>query len=326
MKFRHHLLQLLFVTLLATFVPLASAAGDPTHLTFDPGPLPFKFVAYGDMRVTDPSNHKDSDPERRRAIIDGIAHQNPKFVLISGDLVLSGGNSGDWAQYDREMKPLSDAGAIVYPALGNHEMHGDVQTALANYFQRFPQIKGNRYYSVKAGNVLVVTLDSEQDATHSPQRKWLEGVLRNDVTPDVEFVVFCLHHPPYTHFTLMMMGHEARHEEKDLATFLETRQKTTRARFLVIAGHNHNYERYEHNNVMYIVSGGGGATPYMPHRTPTDFYQGVGPTYHYCLVTMEPGKLNFEMYKLTESVGKFGWEKADNFALTVPKAQSAAGH
>lgn len=322
MKFRHLLLPIL-LSIFGSLVLGASAADSSNRLKFDPGPLPFKFVAYGDMRMTDPSNHKDSDPERRRAIVDGIAHQNPKFVLISGDLVLSGGNAADWEQYDKEMKPISDAGAIVYPALGNHDVRGDLQTALANYFQRFPQIKGNRYYSVKAGNVLVITLDSEQDAPHSQQRRWLEGVLKNDVTPDVEFVVFCLHHPPYTNFTMLMIGHEARREERDLATFLEDKQKTTRARFLVIAGHNHNYERYEHNNVMYIVSGGGGATPYMPHRKPSDFYQGEGPTYHYCLITMEPGKLNFEMYKLTETVGKFGWEKADNFALTVSAAAAA---
>jgi hypothetical protein len=117
---------------------------------------------------------------------------------------------------------------------------------------------------------------------------------------------------------MMMVGHEARHDEKDLAAYLEKKQKSARAKFLVIAGHNHNYERYEHEGVMYIVSGGGGATPYMPHRTPADFFQGVGPTYHYCLITMEAGKLNFEMYKLTETLGKFGWQKADNFALTVP--------
>ncbi len=296
----------------------ASSADNPVRLTLDPGPMPFKFVAYGDMRMTDTSNHKDSDPDRRKAIIGGIAAQHPKFVLINGDLVLSGANTSDWSEYDKEMKPIADAGATVYPVLGNHDVHGDERAALSNYFQRFPQLKESRYYSVKAGNVLVVAIDSEQDAPKSPQRQWLDRVLKNDVTRETEFVVFCLHHPPYTNFTMMMVGHEARHEEKDLAAYLENKQKSARARFLVIGGHNHNYERYEHNNVMYIVSGGGGATPYMPHRSSTDFYQGVGPTYHYCLITMEPGKLNFEMYKLTEGPGHFGWEKADNFALTVP--------
>jgi Icc-related predicted phosphoesterase len=293
------------------------AAENHVALSLDPGPLPFKFVAYGDMRMTDTANHRDSDPERRKAIIAAIAQQQAKFVLISGDLVLSGSNSSDWAEYDKEMKPILDAGATVYPALGNHDVHGDLATALGNYFQRFSELKQSRYYSVKAGNVLVVALDSEQDSPKSQQRAWLDGVLKTQVTKEIEFVVFCLHHPPYTHFTMMMVGHEARHDEKDLASYLEKKQKSSGAKFLVIAGHNHNYERYEHAGVMYIVSGGGGATPYMPHRTAADFFQGVGPTYHYCLITMEAGKLNFEMYKLTETLGKFGWQKADNFALTV---------
>ena len=195
MNFGHKFL-LAFAIALATSA--AFAAGDPVQLKFDPGPLPFKFVAYGDMRMTDPSNHKDSDPERRKAIIEGISQQHPKFVLISGDLVLSGSDSADWAEYDKEMKPIADAGAVVYPALGNHDVHGDLNTALSNYFQRFSELKESRYYTVKAGNVLVVTIDSEQDAPKSPQRKWLDRVLKNDISPETQFVVFCLHHPPYT--------------------------------------------------------------------------------------------------------------------------------
>lgn len=305
----------IFLLFFSLVLNTAAALGQ-ARLTFDPGPYPFKFVAYGDMRMTDPSNHRDSDPQRRQAIVDGIAAQHPKFVLITGDLVLNGFNTDDWAEYDKEIKPILDSGAVIYPALGNHELRGDHETALANYFRRFSELNHSRYYTVKAGNVLVVTIDSEQDNTHSPERRWLDGVLKTQVTPDIQFVVFTLHHPPYTNFGIMSVGHEARHEEKALATYLEEHQKSSRARFLVIAGHNHNYERYEHHNVMYVVSGGGGATPYIPHRNPTDFYQGVGPTYHYCLITMEAGKLNFEMYKLTDTLGKFGWEKADNFALT----------
>ena len=308
----------IFLSLLALVVCVWGADNHATLIS-DPGPLPFKFVAYGDMRMTDVANHHDSDPERRKILIGAIAQQQPKFVLISGDLVLNGSNSADWEEYDKEMRPITDAGAVIYPAIGNHDVRGDLNTALSNYFQRFPHLKQSRYYSVKAGNVLVITLDSEEDNPKSEQRRWLDEVLRTQVSRDVEFVVFCLHHPPYTNFTLTMVGHEARHQEKDLAAYLQRKQQSSRAKFLVIAGHNHNYERYEHEGVMYIVTGGGGATPYMPHRTSSDFYQGVGPTYHYCLITMEPGKLNFEMYKLTETLGKFGWQKADNFALTTGK-------
>ena len=310
--------RLLFFLLLIAVPVLAQE--NHVALTIDPGPMPFKFVAYGDMRMTDTHNHHDSDPDRRKAIIDGIAKQNPKFVLISGDLVLNGSNGSDWHEYDKEIKPILDSGAVIYPAIGNHEMRGNPKVALGNYFARFSELKQSRYYSVRAGNVLEITLDSEEDNPGSPQMRWLEGLL-SEVPRDVEFVVFCLHHPPYTNFGMASVGHESRHQEHVLAAMLEGLQPKSHAKFLVIAGHNHNYERYEHNGVMYIVSGGGGATPYMPHRNPTDFYQGTGPTYHYCLITMEPGKLNFEMYKLTEGIGlgkgKFGWEKADAFALTV---------
>ena len=324
MRIRRTFLPLFIVLSLGIFP--AFAAENHASLTLAPGPLPFKFVAYVDMRMTDSSNRHDSDPVRRKAIIGAIAQQQPKFVLISGDLVLNGSNSSDWAEYDKEIKPITNAGATIYPALGNHDAHGDLDTALNNYFQRFSQLDRSRYYSVKAGNVLIITLDSEEDDPNSPQRQWLDDVLDNRVSREIQFVVFCLHHPPYTNFTMMMVGHEARHQEKDLAAYLENRQKSSPAKFLVIGGHNHNYERYEHNGIMYIVTGGGGATPYMPHRNPTDFYQGVGPTYHYCLITMEPGKLNFEMYKLTETLGRIGWEKADNFALTVENSQTRTSH
>ena len=51
----------------------------------------------------------------------------------------------------------------VYPALGNHDLHGDEKIALGNYFQRFPDLKNSRYYSVRAANTLTLVLDSSQD-------------------------------------------------------------------------------------------------------------------------------------------------------------------
>ncbi len=57
-------------------------------------------------------------------------------------------------------------------------------------------------------------------------------------------------------------GHSARAREQALAKMLEERQLKTRPHFIVFSGHVHNYERYEHHGVTYIVTGGGGATPY----------------------------------------------------------------
>ena len=46
------------------------------------------------------------------------------------------------------------------------------------------------------------------------------------------------------------------------------------------------------------VSGGAGARWYEIPRQPDDFYQDSGPTYHYCLLTSDKGRLDFSMMKL----------------------------
>ena len=57
---------------------------------------------------------------------------------------------------------------------------------------------------------------------------------------------------------------------------------------LVSAGHIHNYERNVQDDVVYLVSGGGGAHPYPVERTPNDLYQDNGfPNFHYVKLVLE---------------------------------------
>ena len=85
----------------------------------------------------------------------------------------------------------------VYPALGNHDLHGDEKVALANYFQRFPDLKNSRYYSMRAANMIMLVLDSSLDEVSGPQGQWLAQKL-DHLPTDVDFVVLVFHHPPYT--------------------------------------------------------------------------------------------------------------------------------
>ena len=71
--------------------------------------------------------------------------------------------------WDSETAVWREKKIPVYPTLGNHDLHGDEKVALANYFERFPDLKSSRYYSVRAGNTLMLVLDSSQDET--PARK-----------------------------------------------------------------------------------------------------------------------------------------------------------
>lgn len=283
---------------------------------------PFTFVAYGDIRFLDPTNTKDSDPVKRKQLVAQIAKEKPAFIVLTGDLVATGADRNQWAVYDRETAPLRKAGITIYPSLGNHDLRGDLQTALQNYFQRFPYLHESRWYTVRAGNVLLITLDSSMDQPRGEQMQWLNEQL-DSIPSDVDFVVFNFHHPPYTHSREDMPGggHSERAAEQSLGTMLERRQPNTRARFLVFSGHVHNYERYEHSGVTYVVTGGGGATPYEVPRESGDAYTDPGPTYHYNVVSVDRGKLSLRMMKLEG--GKF--VERDSFTLTAKAARAAAG-
>ncbi len=309
--------------LIAAAVSVSSGQTQPLDLQPQIS-VPFRFVAYGDIRFTDPGNLDASNPSVRQSIVRAIADAHPAFISIGGDLVYNGGNANDWKIWDKETAVWSDKKIPVYPALGNHELYGDEKVTLANYFQRFPELQNHRYYSVRAGNMLLLTLDSSLDETSGLQGQWLDREL-NALPADVDFVCFVLHHPPYTDSSDQLFGggHSARNPEAALARMLEARQPHTRARFVVIAGHVHNYERHEHGGVIYLVSGGGGAHPYLIPRKPGDPLFGKTVNYHYLLVEVDHGKMKITMNRVEMENGKTAWTTPDSIEISAPAAMPA---
>src|SRR3954471_9873847 len=300
-----------FVLLTGIFIATAANSSSAPSLSFNPAQYPFKFVVYGDLRTTNPANTKDTDPVRRKALIDKIADEQPAFVGITGDLVLTGSNAMDWAEWDKETKGWS--GLQLFPILGNHDVRGG-DAALPNFFKRFPQFENSRYYAAQYGNVRVLGLDSDLMVDDSsPEMTWVKDQF-NNIPAQTDFVLVLLHHPSYTRSN-DQTGHAARPQEHHLGSFLEEKQKNMKARIIEVAGHVHNYERYEHGNVTYIVSGGAGASPYPIERGPDDFYKEPGPTYHYCRFTSSKGKLHMEMVKLEMKGDQPSWRVADSFDL-----------
>jgi hypothetical protein len=276
----------------------------------------FTFVSYGDIRFMDVSDTRHSNPVARVALVEKIAKEKPVFITISGDLVYRGADALEWLQYDRETKIWRDQKIAILPALGDHDVQGGEAAALANYFQRFPLINSKRWYSARCGSVLVLTLDSmADDRPGSAQWKWLEANLAT-VPADVDFVIISLHHPLYTRSTVHLLGggHSLRNREKSMAEMIEKHQTEMRARIVVVSGHVHNYERYEHGGVMYVVTGGGGATPYFVKRQPDDFYREEGVTYHYVRFQIDRGRLKAEMIKYLDPKN---WAVKDTFELSV---------
>ena len=302
----------------------SSAQTSTVDLTVDVQ-APFRFVAYGDTRFHDPKDFEAANPPVRVALVQAIAEVNPAFICFTGDIVYNGYDVNDWKVWDSETSIWRDKKIPIYPALGNHEFHGDVNVALGNYFQRFPDLKNSRYYSLRAANTLLLALDSSQEEAGGPQGQWLADKL-DHVPADVDFVFLMFHHPPYTSSSdlkAMGGGHSARGPEQALAKLLEARQAQARFRIVVFSGHVHNYERHEHGGVTYFVSGGGAAHAYPVERAPDDPFQSKEINYHYLLVEVDHQQLKVTMNRVDLTSGKAVWTQPDSVKITVPAAATA---
>ncbi len=297
---------------------------EPVELQLQVSP-PFHFVVYGDARFHDPKDTEAANPPVRQALVRAIAQTVPAFISFGGDIVYNGYDKNDWKVWDSETAVWREKKITVYPALGNHDLHGDEKVALSNYFERFPDLKNSRYYSVRAANTLLLVLDSALDEISGPQGQWLNQKL-DHLAGDVDFVFIVLHHPPYTSSSDAKTfggGHSARSHEQELARMLEARQQNLRPRIVVFSGHVHNYERHEHGGVTYLVTGGAGAHAYPITRDKDDPFQSKEVNYHYLMVDVDRGNLKITMHRLDMTSGTAVWTEPDSVTVSVPAAKTA---
>jgi Icc-related predicted phosphoesterase len=304
------------LTIIAVLALRLAAQTPPPELKVDLHQS-LEFVAFGDTRFTDPSDTEAANPAARRALVRAIADEKPAFVSIGGDIVYNGNDANDWATYDEETSAWNSAHIAVFPALGNHDLHGDPSICLPNYFKRYPDLQGNRFYSVRAGSVLMLTLDSSLEELDGPQGEWMKRKL-DSLPKDVGFVVVVLHHPPYTSSSDSKEfggGHSARKAEQALAGFLEAEQQKLTARIVVFSGHVHNYERHAHGGVTYFVTGGGGAHAYPISRKPDDLFQSREINYHYLRVSVDGKKMKVTMRRLELKKEGPAWTDGDSVVI-----------
>jgi acid phosphatase type 7 len=287
-------------------------------------PATFTFVAYGDTRFHDPADTVTSNPVARRALVAAIDKERPAFVSIGGDVVYVGESNEDWSVWDSETAAWREHKIAVYPALGNHDVKGDLQKALGNYFTRFPELQKSAFYSVHTANTLMLVLDSNQDELSGAQGNWVRSQLDN-VPASADFVFLIFHHPVYSSSSddkTMGGGHSVRSGEQALGQLLEDSQKRMRARIMIFNGHVHNYERHEHGGITYFVTGGGGAHAYPIRRKPADPYQDPGINYNYLLARVDHNHLTVTMNKLEIKDGNEVWSQPDKVGIAAPLSRT----
>ncbi len=200
---------------------------------------PIRLVVFGDMGWRSP----DQD-----AVLEQIGRVEFDLALLAGDIAYPGGTLD---QLERNLfavyAPLMRS-APFFPASGNH----DYLTADAAPFRQafsLPENGGDagreRWYSFDWGDVHVVVLDSE--VLGSAQTRWLEADLARTRAP---WVIAMVHRAPF--------GSGER--GPDLPTRRAFVPTLTRHRVpLVLAGHEHHYERlHMPDGATYLISGGGG--------------------------------------------------------------------
>src|ERR1700686_1158574 len=284
---------------------------------------PLVLVAYGDMRFTQVTETDASNPRAREALVAKIAAENPAAIFLNGDIPWHG-LASDYAVFRDETRPWRERHLRVYPALGNHEFSACLEPAcLDHWWDAFPQLRGRRWYSVAVGaKVVGIALDSDASLLPgSEQRVWFENQVAG-LFPKVRLVLIVMHHPPVADVqTSKLTDHNPRPNEIALAEYLKTVAPRSTARFVVSAGHIHNYERFTEDGVVYLVSGGGGARPYEVDRTPRDLYQsGDFPNYHYVRFELHGDRVVGEMIRLGDhaALEPKQWQTRDRFEISLP--------
>jgi hypothetical protein len=309
----------------------APAVGPDFRLSDSELSHPLRIIVYGDMRFTDPAETKATNPKVRRWLVEQIVTEKPDAVLLSGDVPWHGGQAGDYDVYRRETQIWRDTHLHIYPALGNHELSGHFpeQTCLENWWNAFPELRGRRWYSVQLGSsVYVLNLDSNSSLLpDSEQIAWVRAQLAG-LPATVRFVFFNLHHPPVV--DVQKNGdpsHNGRPNEHALAEFLTKAPEKSRARFIVTAGHIHNYERFLQDDVAYLVSGGGGADPRPIVRAPADLYQDPGfPNYHYVRIVQDSEGLTGTMVRVADpDAATPAWQEKDHFEIRAAGGSRLSG-
>jgi acid phosphatase type 7 len=288
---------------------------------------PTTVIAYGDMRFTNPSALPAVNVTARRALVARIAQEKPDALLLNGDLTMRGGDEADYAIYQTETKAWRDAHLRIFPALGNHEFANcEIRQCLRNWWNTFPELNNHRWYSARLGTKLcVIALDSNDSLLPgSPQQSWLEAQI-NSLSNTVEFVLITMHHEPVGD---VQAGADdnPRPNEMALVDLLKKENLKSKARFVVIAGHIHNYERFEQDGVVYLVSGGGGAPQQTIERNPTDLYRGNSyPNFHYVKFIFNGDVLDATMCRLADP-GSSKWEVKDIFKINAKAAHAPEDH
>jgi acid phosphatase type 7 len=196
---------------------------------------PIRFLAFGD------SGGGGAD---QYALLDQMYTVNYDVIIHTGDLAYDDGTIGQYE--DNVFGVYADLFKNIpfFPASGNHDYRTMSGAPFREVFN-LPGDSGEKWYSYDWGRVHFAALDTEAD--YKTQAEWLD---RDLAATTAAWKIVYLHKPPYSSGS---HGSDSALRAA-LAPVLERHHVQ-----LVLAGHDHNYERIlPQNGTYYVVTGGGG--------------------------------------------------------------------
>lgn len=279
---------------------------------------PFRFIVYGDNR---------SDRDAHAAVVRAIASAPSDFLLHTGDMVAAGGRAEDWQGFfDVERDLLRER--CVFAAVGNHELHGDGNgERFLRYFGTVAEPPGGAgpsglYASFRWSNTRFFLLNA-MDELDGAAEDWLRDELeRSRAEAGVAHRIAVLHHGPYSSGP---HGPNPRLVAADVVDLLVRGGVD-----LLLAGHDHVYERGEGRGLKYVISGGGGA-PLYARKTNASETAAFESVHHFVDIAVDGERIDIEARRASGSViercgfGRGGgWSCSAAAAATVTPAGAAA--
>jgi hypothetical protein len=214
--------------------PLSERIGFRTAPAAD-STAPVRFLAFGD------SGGGGAD---QRALAEQMYTLPYSLIIHTGDIAYDSGSIGEFEDTVFKMYAPLFSHVPFFPASGNHE-YRTMNGAPFRAVFALPGDSGEKWYSYDWGRIHFAVLDTEAD--YKTQAAWLDTDLAATALP---WKIVYFHKPPYSsgeHGSDMSL-------RNTMAPIFEKHHVQ-----LVLAGHDHDYERMTpQRGVQYVVTGGGG--------------------------------------------------------------------
>jgi len=234
---------------------------------------PFQFAVIGDSR--------DGDKVYTQ-LMQNILRRKPDFIIHLGDMITKP-HEKEWRAFFELSKPIT---LPFFPVVGNHDV-GNTRLGEEMYRKKFILPEGKTYYSFSAGRGLFVILDSEKGKGRiiDDQWSWLENILSSS---DETLKLIFIHRPLFVPLGSLKMGKGMDKYPMDRDNLHRLFQKTKVK--AVFEADDHRYHRGEKDDILYIITGGGGAPIYALKER--------GGYFHYVWITVHKGGMEGEVVDL----------------------------